>query len=91
MPKLLKIAIGTFAGAFLLQLVVCNHMAVKTRELNLTALKIVELQNQISIIKQEIYLASAIVDMEQKARAYGFARTELPVKTITNPTIARAL
>jgi cell division protein FtsL len=88
--NLLRISVSIFVVAFLLQVVVCNHVAVKTRELNSVSQQIVDLQNQISVINQEIYMASSIVNMEEKAKEQGFFLMETPVKSITDPTIARA-
>lgn len=90
MTKLSKISIAIFSLSFLVQLAVCNHVAVKTKELNTVNSQISGLQSQISAINQEIYLASSILGMEQKAKDQGFASMQVQVKTIVNPTIARA-
>jgi len=88
--NLTRVSVVVFFAAFLLQVVVCNHMAVKTRELNNISTEITQIQNQLSVINQEIYMASSIVNMEHKAKEQGFALMETPVKNITSPTIARA-
>lgn len=89
LTNITKISVGIFIASFLVQLAVCNHMAVKTQELNSVSVQIVDLQNQISAVNQEIYLASSIVGMEQKAKEQGFV-LGASVKSITTPTIARA-
>lgn len=90
MTKLSKISILVFVSTFLGQITVANCMAIKTRELNQVAQQIVDVQNHISILNQQIYLASAIGGMEQKAKDHGFLSTQVKVNTITTPTIARA-
>lgn len=89
MTKLSKISIAMFVITFLGQIVVCNLMSVKTKELNQISDKISQLQNDISIISQEIYLDSSIVSLEEKARSQGFLVTQTPVKAVANPVVAR--
>lgn len=90
MTKLFKLSVTFFVMAFLLQLTVCNYMAVKTKELNKITDQINQLQSDISALNQEIYLASSIAGMEEKALNQGFAYMQVQVKTIVRPTIARA-
>lgn len=89
MTKLVKISLGIFVISFLTQIIVCNHMTVKTQELNEVKAQVTDIQNQISVINQEIYLASSITGMEDRARNQGFSQMETPVKSVINPTIAR--
>lgn len=90
MSKLLKISISIFLVSFLLRLVICNHMSVKTTELNAVNTKILEEESRISEINQQIFLASSVSKLETKAYELGFAKMTEPVKTISNPVIAKA-
>ena len=90
MTKLLKISIFIFITLFLVQVVVSNHMSIKTQELDQINQRTDDLKSQISLINQEIYLSSSVAGMEEKAQRIGFNPMEVPVKSISSPTIARA-
>lgn len=90
MTKLLKMSLGIFVLSFLVQIVVCNHMTVKTKELHTFSEQITDVQSQISVINQQIYLASSITGLEDKAIAMGFNQMSTPVRNASSPTIARA-
>lgn len=91
MTKLLRASIIIFIVSFLTQLVVCNHMTVKTKELNLLTARIAAEGNQISEINQRIFLLSSIGGLEARAKELGFAQMTRSVNSVANPTIARAL
>jgi NAD-dependent SIR2 family protein deacetylase len=65
-------------------------MSIKTQELNRITQNIDNLQSQISLINQELYLSSSVVNMEEKAKPLGFNYMDQPVKSISSPVIARA-
>ena len=90
MIKLLKTSIFLSIITFLIQMFVSNYMSVKTRELNRVNRQITDLQSQISLINQDIYLISSVVNMETKAKTLGFNYMDMPVKNVTTPSIARA-
>jgi|GEM_PF-6633805 hypothetical protein len=87
---MLRLSIGLFIAAVLVQLVVCNTTALKTQELHALDQEIALVQSQISEINQQIYLSSAISGMEARAHTLGFLPMDKPVNSVTNPTIARA-
>jgi len=89
MTKLSKIAIAVFIVTFIGQIAVCNLMSVKTKELNQISAQLTELQNDISVVNQQIYLASSIASLEDQAKNQGFLATQVSVKAITKPVIAR--
>ncbi len=90
MTRLSKISIVLFVSTFVVQVVVCNLMSVKTKELNQISAEIEQIQNDISAVNQQIYLASSIASVEERARSQGFLATQVAVKAVTKPVIARA-
>lgn len=78
-----------FCLSFLFQIVLCNHVAVKTQELNSVSDQILELKNQISAINQEIYLTSSIAVLEANAKKQGFELMTVSMKNVSRPAIAR--